>query len=242
MRSGFPRTRLVVVISAVGLIGCAAWFATVAHNKLTAPLTALLIVTAVLASLTLVDLDDALFLGGSLVANVCAIALLGPAGAAVVALAGEVAVISVDRYRLSAFPMNLLGGVLPNMVGAAAVDSVMAGESGLAYYGGVFGLAWTAVILNGIVVTSLVALERGDRLVPRLRSLRRLLAPVGLNVVVAIGAVAVYRNDGFDGVVFVVAALLASSFGASAVGSALLPPPSSTETLISIGGAVGSAL
>jgi two-component system NarL family sensor kinase len=212
VKPGFPQTRLVVAISTLGLVGCAAWFSTVADQNLTAPLTALLVVTAVLASLTLVDLDDALFLGGSLIANVCAIALLGPAGAALVALAGEIAVISVDRYRVSAFPMNLLGGVLPNMVGAAAVSSLMAGESGLGYYAGVFGLAWVSIILNGIVVTSLVALERGDRLLPRLRSLRRLLAPVGLNVVVAVGAVAVYRNDGFDGVVFVVAALLVFAY------------------------------
>jgi two-component system NarL family sensor kinase len=208
----YPRTRVVVAVSILGLLGCVAWFAALPHGQIIAPLTALLAGTAALASLTLVDLDEALFLGGSLVANVCAIALLGPAPAALVALAGEVAVLVVDRYRLSAFPMNLLGGVLPNMAGAALIQTFVDAGSGLAYYLGVFAVAWVAVLLNGVLVTSLVVLERGDPLRPRLRSLRRLATPVGLNIVVAIGAVAVYRNDGLDGIVFVFVALLVFAY------------------------------
>ncbi len=208
MKGGHPRTRLVVSISVLALAACLAWFVATPHSKLFEPLTFLLVATAVLASLTLVDLDEALFLGGSLVANVCAIALVGPASAAIVALAGELAVLGVDRYRLAAFPMNLLGGVLPNMAGAALVQSYVAGASGLAFYFGVFGIAWVAVLLNGLVVTWLVVMERGDPLGPRLVSLHRLIAPVALNIVVAIGAVAVYRTDGLDGIVFVFAALL----------------------------------
>lgn len=205
----FARTRLVAGLSTVGVIACGWWLARTDDVALDHTFLLVLCAAAVVAALALIDIEGTVFLGASLVPNVCAVAALGPAGAAVVAAVGEVAVLAVDRYRWTAFPLNLFSSVAPNVVAAVTFQALAPSSHGLAYYLVLVGIALACVVLNTTLVTCLSGLEQGLPIFSRLWGFRRLAPILGINIALAISAVAVYDHEGSVASIFVLAGILA---------------------------------
>jgi two-component system NarL family sensor kinase len=158
------------------------------------------------SSLVSLELDGTIFWSGAAIPHVCAIALLGPAPAAAITTVEEIAVWSLDRYRLRMFPINLFATVAPNMLAATLVNAH--GATGPEYYATLTVAAGGAVVLNAVGLTALVGLFYGEPVLRTLWGHRRLVPALAANLAVAIGAVALYRSAGMGATLFVLAGVL----------------------------------
>jgi two-component system NarL family sensor kinase len=205
-RTPGPHAPLAIGVALFGLAGCAVGFAIAPHDQLTSLLAVVLAACVIASSFVSLELDGTIFWSGAAIPHVCAIALLGPAPAAAITTVEEIAVWSLDRYRLRMFPINLFATVGPNIVAATAIDAGVA--SGPAYYVTVAVAAGGAVCLNAVLLTTLVGVFYGEPVLGRLWGHRRLIPALAVNLAVAIAAVALYRSAGMGATVFVLAGVL----------------------------------
>jgi len=173
---------------------------------MTSPLALVLVLCVIASSFVSLELDGTIFWSGAAIPHVCAIALLGPAPAATITTVEEIAVWTLDRYRLRMFPINLFATVAPNMVAATAIEAGVG--SGPGYYVTVAGAAGGAVCLNAVLLTTLVGVFYGEPVLGRLWGHRRLIPALAANLAVAIAAVALFRSAGMGATVFVLAGVL----------------------------------
>jgi signal transduction histidine kinase len=201
-----PHATLALVVAVVGLTGCAVAFAVSSQDKLNEPLVLVLALCVVASSFVSLDIEGSLFWGGAAIPHVCAFALLGPAPAAVITAVEEVSVWVVDRYRLRMFPINLFATLAPNMLAAKVMQTELG--AGVGYYIVLAAVAGGVIALNFLIVTGLVGLFYGQRIVDRLLRHRRLAGPLAVNIAVAVAAVALYRATGIGATLFVLAGVL----------------------------------
>jgi two-component system NarL family sensor kinase len=229
-----------MAIAFLGLGGCGFLIATAPHDRLTDPLTIALAACVVVSSFVSLEIEGSIFWGGAAIPHVCAFALLGPAPAAAITVLEEVSILGVDRYRLRMFPINLFATVAPNTLAAIVMESMTASDIG--YYAALTAVACSAIALNFALVTALVGLIYGEPVIARLRRHRKLLAPLAVNLAVAIASVALYRSAGIWAVVFILAGVLIFAYVVKRLTVELEQRQRISELAISRGRLVGQLL
>jgi two-component system NarL family sensor kinase len=104
------------------------------------------------------------------------------------------------------FPINLFATLAPNAVAATVMQQAPASDIG--YYAVLVVVTCSAIVINLLFVTALVGLFYGEAVIPRLKRHSRLLAPLAVNIAVAITAVALYRAVGFWAIISVLTGVL----------------------------------
>jgi two-component system NarL family sensor kinase len=183
------------------------------------PLTPVLAVCAVIGTRVSLDIEGTLFWDGSFLPIVCAAALLGPIPAVGITVVSELAVWHRERYRPRVVPLNLLGTVVPNLLAAWVLFVLARDLSGAASYALLGVVVCASIALNAALITTLAGLLYNAPIVERLRRQRGILGPIAVNVVVAIGAVAVYKADGVIATAFVIGGVFIFAFVSNRFGT-----------------------
>ena len=154
----------------VGCLLCLAWFALALDERVASPVTVLLAAGALGANLLSVRYRDALWISASFTCSLLAMVLLGPAAAFAVICAGELGAWVVERFRVRALAINVLGGGLPNLIGGTLLE--LAGRpdaAPLRFTFATVGVAVLALVLNFAIVASLSGPDRSVPLGSRLK-------------------------------------------------------------------------
>jgi putative nucleotidyltransferase with HDIG domain len=200
-RPGRPRAA-----GALSLVGCLAglvWFGLTADHTLGDSLFAVLGAIAIVAGLLTTRVEGSLLVSASFVTSQLAVAFLGPAAAFAIPVVAELAIWSVERYRLQALAMNVAAAGLPSLA-AATVFPHVAPESDTSV-----GFAVTLAVVaalslaaNFAIVTSIMALRDGRPLLKSLRPPKELLPALGLNVALTVSLAEFYAQSGLAAIVF----------------------------------------
>jgi two-component system NarL family sensor kinase len=202
-----------------GLTLCTAALAFVPTRELWDPLTAVLAACAVIGTRVSFDIEGTLFWDGSFLPIVCAAALLGPLPTVVITVVSELAVWHRERYRPRVIPLNLLGTVAPNLLAAWVLFVLGRDLTGASSYALLALVVCASIALNAALITALAGLLYNAPITERLRRQRRILGPIAVNVVVAMGAVAVYKADGVIATAFVIGGVFIFAFVSNRLGA-----------------------
>jgi two-component system, NarL family, sensor kinase len=211
LRHPGPTARMLL-LTVPALAACAVGFAVAPHEDLLSLSTAALAVCAVVGTRVSLDLEGTLFWDGSFLPIACAAALLGPAPTAAVTFASELSVFRIERYRAPIFLLNLVGTVAPNMAAAWILETSGHRQDELVFYG-VFGLViCAAIVANGAIITALAGIFYEVPVLSRMRQHIHFAPAIGINVVLAVAAVAVYRSEGMAGALFIIAGVFVFAY------------------------------
>lgn len=179
------------------------------------PLAALLAICAVVGTRVSFDVEGTLFWDGSFLPLICTVALLGPWPAVGITLLSELAAWQRERYRAQVLPLNVVGTVVPNLLGALALQAVAAPESPWPFYLAFVATACCCVVLNAALVTTLAGILYDAPILDRLRRHQGIVAPIAVNVVLAVGAIAAYQSAGLAATGFVIGGVFVFAFVAN---------------------------
>lgn len=202
----------MLAIAIPGLCVCAVLLSIAPTESVVTPLTGLLAACAILGSRISFDIEGTLFWDGSFLPMMCSAALLGPIPTALVTLLSELAVWHRERYAAKVLPLNLLGTLAPNIVAAWFLASIGTNVADGLFYGLLAVAVCGAVALNATLITVLAGILYDAPIVDRLRRHRAIVGPVAVNVVLALGAVAVYRGEGVVATAFVIGGVFVFAF------------------------------
>lgn len=210
MTESGQRWTTLLAVAGCGLTTAWFWFAfdaRVVHFDV-----AVLALCVAVANLLSVRWKGPLWVSGSFTFSMLAAVLQGPAAAFAVAFVGEFAAWAVERYRLTAMAINLLGSGLPNLVAATLLTVLFPPTAGdLDLVLAVAAVGTMALTANFLIVAGLTALEAGDRRV--LRPPRHLLPCLAWNVgVTALMAVVFRHSEMLVGGTLALAALMGFTY------------------------------
>ena len=209
----------VSVISVPILAACGLVLLSVESAGLWNPAVLLLAGCAVLGTRVSFDIEGTLFWDGSFLPIICTAALLGPLPTVTVTVASELAVWQRERYRLQVLPVNLVGTVVPNLTAAVALSLLNGAVSDGAFYVMLTAVVCVSVVMNGVIITTLAGVLYDAPILARLRRHRGIAAPIAVNVVLAVGAIAVYRAEGIAATAFVIGGVYVFAFVANRLAS-----------------------
>jgi putative nucleotidyltransferase with HDIG domain len=208
-----PRSAQRVALACVG-VGIAAC-AVVAGRQVDVDrldgLTVVLVVSAVVAGATVVpSLGRASISAGFIVLTLAA-ALLGPAAAALCALATEVTAARKLRTPLPAALFNVLGSAGPAIIAASLIRGVHPAGGSSAFYLLVAAGSVIILTLNFAVISIYFPIFRGERTLTA--SLVWDYAPTqALNIAMAMAGAGIYVKVGLAGIVFALLALFTFAY------------------------------
>lgn len=208
----FSGSRPMLAISLPLLVLCGVVLALEGPGELGAPLTAVLALCAVIGTRVSFDIEGTLFWDGSFLPLICSAALLGPAPAVAITVLSELAVWHRERYRARVLPLNLVGTVVPNLLAASAMAEIGRDASDPLFYAVLGLVVCGSILLNAFLVTALAGLLYDAPILERLSRHRGIAAPIAVNVVLAMGAVAVYRAEGASATAFVLGGVFVFAF------------------------------
>lgn len=204
---------LTICVPILALCGSALLFAP--SDKLGTPLTVLLALCAVVGTRVSFDIEGTLFWDGSFLPIVCAATLLGPLPTVAITVLSELAVWQAERYRMRVLPLNLVGTIVPNLMAASVIASVSGGLADAPFYALLAAVVCASIALNAALITVLAGVLYDAPIIERFRRHRGIAAPVAVNVVLAMGAVTVYRAEGLAATAFVIAGVFVFAFVAN---------------------------
>ena len=174
-------------------------------------LTVVLVVSAIVAGATVVpSLGRASISAGFIVLTLAA-ALLGPAAAALCALATEVTAARKLRTPLPAALFNVLGSAGPAIIAADLIRGVHPAGQSLAFYLLVAAGSVIILTLNFAVISIYFPIFRGERTLTA--SLVWDYTPTqALNIAMAMAGAGIYVKVGLPGIVFALLALFSFSY------------------------------
>jgi two-component system NarL family sensor kinase len=181
------------------------------HHGLLEPLTALLAICAVVASLAVVDIETSIFTDASFVPYLLAATYLGPAAAIALAITAEVVTWLARRYRKEAALINAFATAVPNGLAAWAIAAVGPPDGPL-FLVTVAMIGTAALAANAAIVITLIGLLDGREVRVSLRSWPNLVAPFALNMLLALTAAEVYRDLGLAAVAVVLVLVWAFNY------------------------------
>ena len=186
-------------------------------DPLVKPLTVVLALAAVIAELLAARYSQQLTVSAAFVSAMLAVGFLGPAPAFLIPAVSYAATWLVERYRWRALLINIAGSSTPAMLVAAVFQAIDPPRSGAEF---VLLLAAASVVtmaLNFLISPTLFALLDGTSLTANLRSMKGLVAPVGLNIAVVAVIAEIYAELGLTALVFVLLNVIAFTYMARLV-------------------------
>jgi putative nucleotidyltransferase with HDIG domain len=215
-RKGRPNSGLA---AAGGLTALSfAWFALLPHEGLFDELTILLALCAAAGSLLAAQWQGTIDVSASFVCVMLAAAYVGPAPAFAIAVFAEGVAWLHDRYRPSAFVINIAAIGLPALAAATLISELGDPDAARAPFLAI--LASAAILhlsLNFLLVSVLVALM--DRLPVRgaLRLPAQLVPALGLTVALTLAVAEVYERFGLGASTLVLLLIVAFTYMARLV-------------------------
>jgi putative nucleotidyltransferase with HDIG domain len=214
-RSARPVAATLVAggIVGVGVVGLTFTSA----DALVKPLAAVLTVSAVVAELLAAQYSAQLRVSAAFVAAMLAVAFLGPLPAFVIPAVSFTAVWIVERYRWRALVINIASSSTPVFLVAVAFDAIDPPQSGVEFVVVLAAAAAVAMALNFLIAPVLFALLDGTSLTENLKSMKDLVAPVGINIAVVASIAEIYAELGLTALVFVLLNVIAFTYMARLV-------------------------
>ena len=202
----------MLAIAVPGVAACGVALVRAPVGELLTPLTAILVVCAIVGSRISFDIEGTLFWDGSFLPIICAAALLGPMPTAAATIASEAEVWRRERYARKVLLLNLLGTLGPNLAAASIMTSAAANLDSAAFYGVLAAVVCGSILVNAALITTLAGILYDAPILARFRRHRAILGPLAVNVVLAMGAVAVYRGEGIVATAFVIGGVFVFAF------------------------------
>jgi len=159
--------------------------------------------SAVIAELLAARYSSQLTVSAAFVAAMLALAFLGPAPAFVIPAVSYAATWVVERYRWRALLINVAGSSTPVLLVAAVFQSIDPPRSGATFVLLIAASAAVTMALNFLIAPLLFALLDGTSLTENLRSMKGLIAPVGINIAVVAVIAEIYAELGLTALIFV---------------------------------------
>jgi putative nucleotidyltransferase with HDIG domain len=181
------------------------------------PLAAVLTMSAVGAELIAARYSSQLTVSAAFVAAMLAVGFLGPAPAFAIPAVSYFATWVVERYRWRALLINVAGSSTPAMLVAAGFQAIDPPRSGLTFVVVMAAASAVTMALNFLIAPLLFALLDGTSLTGNLRSMKGLVAPVGLNIAVVAVIAEIYAELGLTALVFVLLNVIAFTYMARLV-------------------------
>jgi putative nucleotidyltransferase with HDIG domain len=203
--------RVALALVCVGIAACAVVAGLQADVDRLHGLAVVLLVSAVVAGATVVpSLGRASISAGFIVLTLAA-ALLGPASAALCAVATEVTAARKLRTPLPAALFNVLGSAGPAIIAADLIRGVHPAGQSLAFYLLVGAGSLIILTLNFAVISIYFPIFRGERTLTA--SLVWDYAPTqALNIAMAMAGAGIYVKVGLAGIVFALLALFSFAY------------------------------
>jgi putative nucleotidyltransferase with HDIG domain len=176
-----------------------------------------LAISAVVAELLAARYSAQLTVSAAFVGAMLAVAFLGPAPAFAIPAISYFATWVVERYRWRALLINIAGSSTPALLVAAAFQAIDPEQSGLAFVLLIAAAAAVTMALNFLIAPALFALLDGTSLSANVRSMKGLVAPVGINIAVVAVIAEIYAEFGLTALVFVLLNVVAFTYMARLV-------------------------
>lgn len=202
--------RAAMALTLPGLLACIVAFVLLPKEALLEPLTLLLAVCALFASVAWVNLDERLLIDASFVPSVLAMAFLGPAPAFAIVVVGELGSWCVRRYRRVVVPINILGLGTPALVGAAVLEASQ--PTGWAFYAVLGACGFLGLVLNDLVLTSLIGVLDDAPIASRLRSHFTLLPAISIDLSLSLATAALYGSAGLSAIAVVLITIITFNY------------------------------
>jgi putative nucleotidyltransferase with HDIG domain len=168
--------------------------------------------SAVVAELVAARYSSQLTVSAAFVGGMVAVAFLGPAPAFVIPAVSYAATWVVERYRWRALLINVAGSSTPTLLVAVVFQAIDPERSGVTFILLIAAAAAVTMALNFLIAPLLFALLDGTSLTDNLRSMKGLVAPVGLNIAVVAVIAGIYAELGLLALVFVLLNVIAFTY------------------------------
>ena len=173
--------------------------------------------SAVVAELLAARYSSQLTVSAAFVGAMMAVAFLGPAPAFAIPAISYFATWVVERYRWRALLINIAGSSTPALLVAAVFQAIDPEQAGLEFVLLIAAASAVTMGLNFLIAPALFALLDGTSLSANVRSMKGLLAPVGINIAVVAVIAEIYAELGLTALVFVLLNVVAFSYMARLV-------------------------
>jgi putative nucleotidyltransferase with HDIG domain len=181
------------------------------------PLAGVLTVAAVIAELLAARYSAQLTVSAAFVAAMLAVGFLGPAPAFLIPAVSYAATWLVERYRWQALLINVAGSSTPALMAAVAFEAIDPQRSGAGFVLLLAAAAAVTMALNFLISPLLFAILDGTSRSANLRSMKGLVAPVGINIAIVAIIGEIYAELGLTALAFVMVNVIAFTYMARLV-------------------------
>jgi putative nucleotidyltransferase with HDIG domain len=181
------------------------------------PLAAVLTLSAVIAELLAAQYSAQLKVSAAFVAAMLAVGFLGPLPAFLIPTVSFVATWLVERYRWRALIINIASSATPVALAAVAFQAIDPHRAGAGFALLLAAAAAATMALNFLIAPVLFAILDGTSRTAGLRSMKGLIAPVGINIAVVATIAEIYAELGLTALVFVLLNVIAFTYMARLV-------------------------
>jgi signal transduction histidine kinase len=198
------------VIAVTALLPILVVAALTSDNRVAGPLVGILAAGAAISDIADVRFTGRLWLSGSFLCCLMAVAVLGPSAGVVVALASEVVAWAWCRFSFAPFVVNALGSVAPTWLAGVLLVALRpaVGEHGPYFDVAVALVTCVAIVSNVLIVSSLMSLHEGTSLDDLPAAYRRLAPFLAANVVLLVVSIETYREVGLAAAVSLLVVVL----------------------------------
>ncbi len=214
MRDSQPRARPeVATLLAIFGVGVGAVVASLSTTgAVVKPVAGVLIVCAVIAELLATRYAGRISVSAAFVAGVLAVGFTNPATAFIVPAASFLATWVVERYRWRALLINIAGSSTPTCLVAVGVTALHLSHGSLLFIVVVALSGALIMAANFLIAQPLFAILDGQSVKGRLRSMRELIVPIGVNIAVVAVIAKIYVDFGLSALVFVLLNVLVFTY------------------------------
>jgi putative nucleotidyltransferase with HDIG domain len=181
------------------------------------PLAGVLTVAAVIAELLAARYSAQLTVSAAFVAAMLAVGFLWPAPAFLIPAVSYAATWLVERYRWQALLINVAGSSTPALMAAVAFEAIDPQRSGAGFVLLLAAAAAVTMALNFLISPLLFAILDGTSRSANLRSMKGLVAPVGINIAIVAIIGEIYAELGLTALAFVMVNVIAFTYMARLV-------------------------
>jgi two-component system NarL family sensor kinase len=178
------------------------------------PLVPLLVAGAAVSNIADVRFAGRLWLSGSFLCCLMAVAVLGPSAGVAVAVASELAAWAWSPFPFVRLVVNALGAVAPTWMAGLVLVALtpVVGVDGLDFDVALGLVTCLAVATNVLIVSSLMSLHEGTRLPGLAAAYRRLLPFLAANVVLLVVITETYQEVGIAAAISLIVVVLVFTY------------------------------
>jgi signal transduction histidine kinase len=185
-----------------------------ADGRVLDPLVPLLAAGAAVSNIVDVRFAGRLWLSGSFLCCLMAVAVLGPSAGVAVAVGAELAAWAWCRFPFAPLVVNALGAVAPTWMAGLVLVALkpIVGVDGLGFDVALGLVTCLAVATNVLIVSSLISLHEGTRLQGLAAAYPRLLPFLAANVVLLVVITETYQEVGIAAAISLIVVVLVFTY------------------------------